>query len=271
MSAPDRAHRSAVRTAGFTLAAATAVSLGGNVMHAATLPPPPPIPLWFALGWAAVPPLALPLAVHLAGTLGRATTGKGRGTVVVGVAATALLAFGISFYALRDLTLTMGYPPPVAVAVPVLIDVLAALATAGLLVLDRPAASAAEPITAPAPIPEPAPAPPADPIPVATEPTPPTTALTSADVHTMPDAAAGDPVPAAGVATDSAGVDADALRVAAGLVDRGVVRADPAAVAAAVAGLVAGESRRAVARVTGLHRGTVDRIASAVKSDALAA
>lgn len=158
MTAPDRAHRSATRTAGFTLAAATLVSLAGNVQHA-VIASTPPVPLWFALGWAAVPPLALPLAVHLAGTLGRATAGRGRRVVVAGVMAAAALAFGVSFYALRDLTQLMGYPPPVAVAVPVLIDVLAALATLALLVLAPASTQAATPVATPAPAPVSAPEP----------------------------------------------------------------------------------------------------------------
>lgn len=270
MSAPDRAHRSATRTATFTLAAATAVSLGGNVMHALTMPSAPAIPVWFALLWAAVPPLALPLAVHLAGTLGRASAGRGRGTVVTGVAAVALLAFGVSFYALRDLTAAMGYPPPVAVAVPVLIDVLAALATLALLVLDRqatPAVTADTPAASPVPHPhtdtQPAPEHPAEPVPVSTAPTGVDGALNWADAEDVPVPAGGDAVPAARV-------DGAAVAVAAGLVDRGVVRADPATVAAAVAGLMAGDSRRSVAVATGLHRTAVSRIAGEMEQEAVA-
>lgn len=129
-------------------------------MHA-TIATTAAVPLWFALGWAAVPPRTLPLAVHLAGTLGRAAAGRGRRVVVTGVMFAALLAFGISFYALRDLTLAMGYPGPVAVAVPVLIDVLAALATLALLVLTPSSSPASTPVAtqalAPVPSPEPFP------------------------------------------------------------------------------------------------------------------
>lgn len=62
-------------------------------------------------------------------------------------------------------------------------------------------------------------------------------------------------------------MDADAERVAVGLVERSVVRADPATVVAAVAGLLAGDSRRSVAVATGLHRETVGRIAGEIGGD----
>lgn len=276
MSAPDRAHRSAVRTAGFTLAASTIVSLGGNVQHA-LISENDTVPLWFALAWAAVPPLALPLAVHLAGTLGRAAAGRGRRIVVAGVMLAALIAFGISFYALRDLTGAMGYPSAVAVAVPVLIDVLAALATGALLVLDRPATPA---VTADTPAVSPAPhphtdrqSPPdhsAETALVATVPATAAGALTSGDAEDVPVLADADAVPAAGVDADVDGVDADVDGVAAGLVERGAVRADPGVVAAAVAGLLAGGSQRGVARSTGLHRDTVGRIAAELEPETVA-
>lgn len=48
MNKSERLHRSAFRTAGFTLAVATVVSLAGNVQHAMIVTSSV-IPLWFAL------------------------------------------------------------------------------------------------------------------------------------------------------------------------------------------------------------------------------
>ncbi len=239
------------------------ISVAGNVAHAALITPPDL--RWAGAAWATVPPLILVTVTEgLMRSAAVASAGR-RWAYIVGVAAAMLLAAGafvVSFIALRDLTATLlSAPPVVAVTMPLIID--AGIAVAGIMALahTEPATvptPAVSPVPHPAadtqPAPEPAPDPAAELAPVATPPAPVATALTSGDAEDGPGPVGVDAVPAAGV-------DADTLRVAAALVDRGVVRADPAVVAAAVAGLMAGESRRSVAVATGLHRDTVARIA----------
>lgn len=257
MTAPDTARARHIWAT--ILAAAVAVSVAGNVGHAwLTAPSALRIPAAIA---AALPPLAL-LAVT-EGLMRSTATADRRWVWRAGVAGAVLiaaLAFTLSFAALHDLAVLLGQPAAVAAGWPLLADALIAVASM-MLLAHRPATApavtpVATPAPAPAPITEPSPAP-APPATVAT-------ALTCGDADAVPVPAGEDPVPVAGV-------DADAVAVATGLVERGVVRADVDAVARAVAGLMAGDSRRSVAVATGLHRDTVGRIAGEIEGDGAAA
>ncbi|EIU64068.1 hypothetical protein MM1S1540310_3970 [Mycobacteroides abscessus subsp. bolletii 1S-154-0310] len=127
-----------------TLCTVTLVSLAGNVRHA-MLTDNGVAGVWFTSVWFAVPPLLLPVAVHVAGLLARrnATTGSAwvHRVTVAGVAGVAAGTFAISFTAIRDLTLRMGAPAHVGALMPITLDVLAMLATVALLT-ERAAAAA---------------------------------------------------------------------------------------------------------------------------------
>lgn len=138
------------RTYTLTLIAVTAVSLAGNVRHA-MLTHNHVTGETFTVAWFAVPPLLLPLAVHVAGLLARRpqstlagadwwyrlTHGWVHRVTVLGVAAVATGTFAVSFVALRELTSAMGAPALVATIFPVTLDLLAGLATVALLTEQR--------------------------------------------------------------------------------------------------------------------------------------
>ena len=251
--------RKAIRFARLMLGAATLVSLAGNVEHAAALLVGATlVPLAFALCWAAVPALTLPASVHLAGLVARAAgNSRSRKAVVAGVVGVALLAFIVSYSALRDLTLAMGYPPAVAYLFPLLVDLLASISTVALLVLD---VGVAAPLATPATGGHVLAAPVADPA-----------AQGSAvpGLHLVP--GHGDRHPAS-TSHAAAGVDGTSMTSldahlgrAEELVAAGVVRAEPVTVAVALAGLADGGSHRAVAAATGLHRTSVSRLAASAE------
>lgn len=115
-----------------TLISAVAVSVAGNVGHALlSAPEHLRIPAAFA---AALPPTAL-LAVT-EGLARSAGHGFRRWTYRAGVAgavAIAVLAFVLSFAALRDLAITLGQPPAVAAGWPLLADATIAVASVMML------------------------------------------------------------------------------------------------------------------------------------------
>ena len=133
-----RNHQRAVRFFWGLLAGATAVSLLGNIAHA-VLPYLPRIAV--QIGVAAVPPIALLAAVHgialavRAGASGRVYFWAVSATGLIGLG-----AFAVSFIALRDLMLAIGYTPATAWAFPAIIDTAVAVATVMLVALgDKPA------------------------------------------------------------------------------------------------------------------------------------
>ncbi|SKT67898.1 Protein of uncharacterised function (DUF2637) [Mycobacteroides abscessus subsp. massiliense] len=134
-----------------TLCTVTLVSLAGNVRHA-VLTDNGVAGVWFTAVWFAVPPLLLPVAVHVAGLLARrnATTGSAwvHRVTVAGVAGVAAGTFALSFTAIRDLTLGMGAPAHVAALMPITLDVLAMLATVALLTEPQTAVTPAVEISA---------------------------------------------------------------------------------------------------------------------------
>lgn len=134
----QRNHRRAVRFFWFLLGGATLVSLIGNIAHAA-LPYLPHVAI--QIGAAAVPPIVLLTAVHGVALAVRAgASGAVYRWAVTAVAAIGIGAFALSFIALRDLMLTIGYSPAIAWIFPAIVDTAVAVATLMLVALgDKPA------------------------------------------------------------------------------------------------------------------------------------
>jgi hypothetical protein len=133
----QRNHHRAVRFFWSLLIGATTVSLIGNVAHAVL----PYIPHIVIQIWAAaVPPIALLAAVHGIALAVRA--GASGRIYFWAVSATALIglgAFAVSFIALRDLMLAIGYSAATAWAFPAIIDTAVAVSTLMLVALgDKP-------------------------------------------------------------------------------------------------------------------------------------
>src|SRR5246127_3453637 len=100
-------HRRAVRFFWGLLIGATLVSLIGNITHA-VLPYIPHVVV--QIGAAAVPPIALLAAVHgIALAVRAGASGRVYWWAVGAVAVIGLGAFALSFLALRDLMLVVGY------------------------------------------------------------------------------------------------------------------------------------------------------------------
>ncbi|RIS83890.1 hypothetical protein [Mycobacteroides abscessus] len=122
------------------LTIATALSVCGNVGHAA-LTVPPGTAQALAIGWAIAPPTLLMLAVHglptLTRMLGSETSDKLLSAVVWGVTAGA---FGWSAYGIYSFTEALGVPAPLAALSPLVIDLSVFGATRGL-VLTSPIAA----------------------------------------------------------------------------------------------------------------------------------
>jgi pyruvate/2-oxoglutarate dehydrogenase complex dihydrolipoamide acyltransferase (E2) component len=131
-------HRRAVRFFWAFLIGATLVSLIGNITHA-VLPYIPHVAI--QIGTAAVPPIALLAARH---GIALAVRAGASGTVycwaVGAVAAIGVGAFAVSFLALRDLMLAIGYSSTTACIFPMIIDTAVAVSTLMLVALgDKPA------------------------------------------------------------------------------------------------------------------------------------
>src|SRR5271168_3110042 len=134
----QRNHQRAVRFFWSLLIGATMVSLVGNVVHA-MLPYIPHIVI--QIGAAAVPPITLLAAVHgIALAVRAGASGRIYGLAVGAVAAIGLGAFAVSFLALRDLMLVIGYSAATAGIFPAIIDTTVAVSTLMLVALgDKPA------------------------------------------------------------------------------------------------------------------------------------
>jgi Protein of unknown function (DUF2637) len=133
-----RHHRRATRWFWFVLIRATLVSIVGNIVHA-LLPYIPTVAI--QIGVATVPPIGLLVAVHSiahlvrGGASGRVYHWAVGAVVIVGTA-----AFAVSFIALRDLMVRIGYSPRIAGLFPVTIDCMVGVATVALVALgDKPA------------------------------------------------------------------------------------------------------------------------------------
>lgn len=213
------------------LTAAVIVSVAGNVGHSLlTAPAALRIPAAFA---AALPPLALlGVTEGLSRSAGAGVRPRVYRAGVAGAVAIAALAFILSFAALRDLAIALGQPAAVAAGWPLLADATIAVASVMVLALKTSVA-----------------APTADDHPA--------TAPVTTPGHNGHQLAV---VPL----TSDITTPAPELVTAEALVRDGVVKAEPAKVAAAVAALAAGGSHRAVAVASGLHRTSVARVAEAV-------
>ena len=134
----QRNHHRAVRFFWGLLIAATTVSLTGNIAHA-VLPYIPHVVV--QIGAAAVPPIALLAAVHgIALAVRAGASGRVYCWAVGAVAAIGIGAFAVSFMALRDLMLAIGYSPTTACIFPAIIDTAVAVSTLMLVALgDKPA------------------------------------------------------------------------------------------------------------------------------------
>jgi hypothetical protein len=134
----QRNHRRAVRFFWSLLGGATLVSLIGNIAHA-VLPYLPPVAI--QIGAAAAPPIVLLAAVHGVALAVRAgASGAVYRWAVAAVAAIGIGAFTLSFSALQDLMLAVGYSPALAWVFPAIIDSAVAVATLMLVALgDKPA------------------------------------------------------------------------------------------------------------------------------------
>ena len=134
----QRNHRRAVRFFWWFLIGATTVSLAGNIAHA-VLPSLPRVVI--QIGAAAVPPIALLAAVHgIALAVRAGATGKVYCWAVSAVAVIGVGAFALSFLALRDLMVVIGYSAATAWIFPAIIDTTVAVSTLMLVALgDKPA------------------------------------------------------------------------------------------------------------------------------------
>jgi hypothetical protein len=130
-------HHRAVRFFWGLLIGATTVSLLGNIAHA-VLPHLPRVAV--QIGAAAVPPIGILAAVHGIGLAVRAgASGRVYCWAVTATAAIGAGAFAVSFLALRDLMLAIGYTPATAWAFPAIVDTAVAVSTLMLLALgDKP-------------------------------------------------------------------------------------------------------------------------------------
>jgi hypothetical protein len=134
---PQIKHQKAAKFFWSVLIGATLISLAGNVVHA-VLPYVPTVVVQIAA--AAVPPLVLLAAVH---GIALAVRAGASGTVyrcaVGSVALIAVGAFSVSFLALRDLMISIGYSPSAAWIFPLIIDTAVAVSTVMLVALgDKP-------------------------------------------------------------------------------------------------------------------------------------
>lgn len=134
----QRHHRRATRFFWSWLAGATAVSLAGNVVHAALTASPST--RWLAAAVAAVPPTVLLASVHGIAVLSK-TSASGRvyRAAVVATTGLALGAFLLSFVALRDLAVLAHIPRQLAFVLPLVIDLAIGVATLALVAVgDKP-------------------------------------------------------------------------------------------------------------------------------------
>lgn len=122
------------------LTISTALSVAGNVGHAALTVPSGTAQI-LAICWAAAPPTLLMLAVHglptLSRMLGSETSDRLLQTVVWGV---TIGAFGWSAFGIFSFTAALGVPAPLAALAPIVIDLSVFGATRGL-VLTSPIAA----------------------------------------------------------------------------------------------------------------------------------
>jgi hypothetical protein len=134
----QRNHNRAVRFFWGFLIGATTVSLIGNIAHAVL----PHLPRTVVqIGAATVPPIVLLAAMRgIALAVRAGASGRVYRWAVSAVAAIGVGAFSVSFLALRDLMLAIGYSAETAWVFPAIIDTAVAVSTVMLVALgDKPA------------------------------------------------------------------------------------------------------------------------------------
>jgi len=142
----DPSEIAAVRFFWGELILVAAMSIGGNAVHA-VLNAPPGMQVVAAIV-ATFPPIALLAATHGVGLLVRARSSASLDywAVVVLTAVIAMVAFRLSFDALRDLAAQVGMSKQLAWLFPVIIDGAIGQATVALLVLARKERTTPEPV-----------------------------------------------------------------------------------------------------------------------------
>lgn len=251
------------------LTISTALSVCGNIGHAA-LTVPPGTAQYLAIGWAAAPPTLLMLAVHGLPTLTRMMSSEHSdrllSIVVWGVVAVTFLwsAFGI-----HDFTAALGVPAALAWVAPLGIDLSVFGATRGL-VLTAPLAArlkvGAQPQrtaspqlskgSAPTPAPRPTPSTATHPAPTAPRPASPGAPVTPRPAP--PSAAQGSP--------DAASPAPELVALAERIVSSKAVR-QPVATVSRILTLSESEGRKnVVAERVGVHHSVVTKVLSEAES-----
>lgn len=260
----QRAHHRATRFFWSWLAGATAVSLAGNVVHAALTASPST--RWLAAAVAAVPPTVLLASVHGIAVLAK-TSASGRvyRAAVVATTGLALGAFLLSFVALRDLAVIAHIPRPLAFVLPLVIDLAIGVATLALVAVgDKPTRRATQRTASPQlskPI-----APTAAPRPTSSTTStvaPPAPRPTSPDAPTAPRTA---PSNAAQKAPDAPTPAPELVALASRIVSSKAVR-QPVGVVVRILELSETESRKnIVAERAGVHHSVVTKVLSEAES-----
>lgn len=260
----QRQHHRATRFFWSWLAGATAVSLAGNVVHAALTASEGT--RWLAAAVAAVPPTVLLASVHGIAVLAK-TSASGRvyRAAVAATTALALGAFLLSFVALRALAILAHIPAPLAFVLPLVIDLAIAVATLALVAVgDKPtrrvSQRAASPQLSKPPAPTPAPRQ-VTPTATSTAPTAPRSATPSAPTAPRP------APPNAPQGSPSAPTPAPELvALAERIVESKAVR-QPVAVVARILSLAETEPRKNVlADRAGVHHSVVSKVLEAAET-----
>ncbi len=132
------------------LAASVAISVAGNTGHVLLTQADHRVA---AAAWAAVPPLMLAAITHgMAATAGAGVRRWIYRAGVTGAVCIALMAFAVSFVALREVSILLGCPPAVAALMPLIVDAAIAVSTTMVLAVrpeDSPAVHAVHAVHAP--------------------------------------------------------------------------------------------------------------------------
>ena len=245
------------------LTISTALSVCGNVGHAA-LTVPPGTAQTLAIGWACAPPVLLMLAVHglptLSRMLGSTSSDRLLSLVVWGVTAGA---FGWSAYGIYSFTASLGVPSALAVLAPAVIDLSVFGATRGLVLtspiaarlkVGAPTQRAASPQLSKVPVPPAAPRP-TTPTVSSTAPTAPRPTIPAAPNATRtapPNAAQGSP--------SAPNPAPEVLALAERIVESKAVR-QPVQTVARILDLAKSEPRKAVIeRELGVHHSVITKV-----------
>ena len=255
-------HRRAVRFFWGFLIGATTVSLIGNIAHA-VLPYLPRIDI--QIGAAAVPPIALLVAVHgIALAVRAGASGRVYRCAVSAVAAIGAGAFVLSFRALRDLLIQTGTPPAWAWVFPAIIDTAVGVCTLMLIALGDKPARRTRTVTAPASAQVKASAPTA-PAPVSAPPRP-RSVRADQDASSAKSAPVDSALLAVSAPDQHADAGADYAALAQALVDAGATTKPAAVVASVLFAHAEGTALNRIASDTGIHHKTASKIIDAAEN-----